>query len=113
MNSIRMIHPYRTPGGGWAFDDSDVGLRREAFVAGADTLLDRVAGSANNLTVWFSDQPFPGSTITLDWLRGDFAGNWYSCPALDLECWLCGALLRYFEAAPKTIFVKTRPYEPG
>jgi hypothetical protein len=27
-------------------------------------------------------------------------GNWYYCPQLDIEGWLCPALFKYFEKAP-------------
>ena len=40
MNSIRIISPYKYHGQ-WVFDDPQVGLVREPFVAGADTLIDR------------------------------------------------------------------------
>ena len=38
-NQINVIKPYKYHGQ-WVFDDPSVDLEREAFVAGADTLLD-------------------------------------------------------------------------
>ncbi len=39
MNSICAIHPYKYEGL-WVFDDPHVGLVKEPFVAGADTIID-------------------------------------------------------------------------
>lgn len=33
-------------------------------------------------------------------------GNWYYSAALDLEGWLCPALLKYFEQAPGKIYAQ-------
>jgi hypothetical protein len=41
MNAINVIAPYRHHGM-WVFDDPRVGLIQEPFVAGADTMIDRV-----------------------------------------------------------------------
>jgi hypothetical protein len=41
MNAINVIAPYKHHGM-WVFDDSRVGLVKEPFVAGADTMIDRV-----------------------------------------------------------------------
>jgi len=30
-------------------------------------------------------------------------GNWYFCPQLNMEGWLCPALFRYFGEAPKRL----------
>lgn len=39
MNAIRAIYPYKDSGL-WVFDDERVGLDKEPFIAGADTLID-------------------------------------------------------------------------
>ena len=39
MNQISVLHPYKYHGQ-WVFDDETTGLVREAFVAGADTMID-------------------------------------------------------------------------
>jgi hypothetical protein len=41
MNAISVIAPYKHHGK-WVFDDPRVGLLQEPFVAGADTMIDRV-----------------------------------------------------------------------
>jgi hypothetical protein len=45
--------------------------------------------------------------------REDRGGNVYHSSALDLEGWLCPALMRYFEQKPAEIYVqvKARPSE--
>ena len=36
-------------------------------------------------------------------------GNWYYSPELDMEGWLCPALLKYFDEAPRELFVQVKP----
>jgi hypothetical protein len=38
----------------------------------------------------------------------DGGGNWYYSAQLDLEGWLCPALLRYFAEAPKQLYVQAK-----
>ena len=111
MNAINIISPYRHLGM-WVFDDPRVGLVQEPFVAGADTMIDRVVADIPNaergFTMIFSASPFPGHQYRLEWRRGDGEGNWYYAPQLDLEGWLCPALFRYFDEAPKELYVEVR-----
>jgi len=112
MNAINVIAPYKHLGM-WVFDDPRAGLVQEPFVAGADTMIDRVVASIPNaeqgFVMVFSAQAFPGSQFRLDWRRADRSGNWYYAPDLDMEGWLCPALLRYFSEPPKEIFVQVKP----
>jgi hypothetical protein len=68
-NAIRVIHPYRW-NGMWVFDDPDVGLVREPFVAGIPEIIDYVvrdvpnAGTGFNLI--FSNRPVPGAKVVLE-----------------------------------------------
>jgi hypothetical protein len=111
VNAINIISPYRHLGI-WVFDDPRVGLVQEPFVAGADTMIDRVVADIPNaergFTMIFSASPFPGHQYRLEWRRGDEGGNWYYAPQLDLEGWLCPALFRYFDEAPKELYVEVR-----
>jgi len=104
-NSLMAIHPYRD-GGLWVFDDEAKGLVKEPFVSGMDIILDKMAGKRRRLDAVFSAKPFPGHTFHLEWRRGETGGNWYYCPQLDMEGWLCPALLKYFKTPPKKIFVQ-------
>jgi Family of unknown function (DUF6717) len=111
MNAINVIAPYKHLGM-WVFDDPRVGLIQEPFVAGADTMIDRVVADLpdadRGFTMIFSSAPFPGHQYRLDWRRSDGGGNWYYAAQLDMEGWLCPALLRYFPEAPKQLFVQTK-----
>ncbi|HUQ28206.1 MAG TPA: DUF6717 family protein [Usitatibacter sp.] len=114
-NSIHAIAPYRYHGT-WVFDDPGVGLVREPFVAGADVMIDkataRIADAADGFVMLFSSSPFPGHQLRLEWRRNDGAGDWYFSPELGMEGWLCPALLKYFERAPRQIFVQVKPRRP-
>ena len=112
MNSIRVIAPYKYEGM-WVFDDPAVGLSREPFIAGIDTMIDRLVASIPNadkgFTLLFSTAPFPGSTVELQWRREELGGNWYYCPQFDMEGWLCPALFKYFDKAPPKLYVHAEP----
>ena len=110
-NAINVIYPYKDEGM-WVFDDEKVELDKEPFVAGADVMIDQVLsmkGIANpeiGFRLIFSAGEFPQYDIKLDWVREGDGGNWYNADNLQMEGWLCPALLLYFDAAPKHIYVK-------
>ena len=110
------IHPYKHHGL-WVFDDPAVGLVQEPFVSGADTIIDRavsgIAGAEAGFTLLFSARAFPGYQLEFEWRREEMSGNWYYSPALDLEGWLCPALLKYFETPPARIYAQFRPKRGG
>ena len=109
MNALNAIHPYKAEGL-WVFDDPGVGLRREPFVSGADTIIDRMVadlpGAERGFTLVFSARPFPGYQAEFQWRRAEMSGNWYYSPTLDMEGWLCPALFKYFDAAPQRIYAQ-------
>jgi hypothetical protein len=47
MNTIGIIVPYKYEGM-WVFDDPAIGLHREPFVAGIDTMIDQLVASIPN-----------------------------------------------------------------
>ncbi len=47
MNAINLIVPYRHEGM-WVFDDARVGLDKEPFVSGADTMIDVLVNDIPN-----------------------------------------------------------------
>ena len=116
MNAINIIAPYKYLGM-WVFDDPRVGLVQEPFVAGADTMIDRVVENIpeaeKGFLMLFSTTPFPGHQVKLEWRRGDGGGNWYYAPQLNMEGWLCPALFLYFQQAPNTIYAKAEPLPAG
>lgn len=116
MNAINVISPYKYLGM-WVFDDPRVGLVQEPFVAGADLLIDHaVAGipdAERGFRLIFSASPFPGHQFRLDWQRVDGDGNWYLASQFQIEGWLCPALLRYFEEAPRELYVQVKSLSPA
>src|SRR5262249_43116846 len=109
MNAINIIAPYKHLGM-WVFDDARVGLVQEPFVSGADTMIARVVSSIphaeSGFLLLFSSAPFPGHQFRLEWRCADSGGNWYYSSQLEMEGWLCPALLRYFPAAPQELYVQ-------
>jgi hypothetical protein len=109
MNAINLITPYRYEGM-WVFDDPRVGLDKEPFVSGADTMIDVLVADtkepAKGFRLLFSASPFPGYTARLEWRREEYGGNWYFSPDFKMEGWLCPALFKYFQTAPREIYVK-------
>jgi len=112
-NQIAIIKPYKWEGL-WVFDDDRVGLNREPFVAGADTIIDlavhekQVRDPENGFLLLFSADPFPGAD-KLSWVRAETGGNVYDWKGH--EGWLCPALLKYFPQPPRQIYAqfKSRP----
>src|SRR2546421_11960648 len=112
MNSLMVIVPYKYEGM-WVFDDPAVGLSKEPFIAGIDTLIDKATAkiphAEHGFRAIFSAMPFPGANFKLEWRREDSGGNWYYSPEFQQEGWLCPALFKYFTSAPREIYVKVEP----
>lgn len=112
-NAIRVIQPYYVHGS-WVFDDDAVGLVREPFVAGADTIIEgllrekAIPNPEKGFTLLFSDSWFP-DTFEFHRLREEGGGNWYRSPVTGAEGWLCPALFCYFDQAPEKLFVQVKP----
>src|SRR5438876_8674557 len=68
MNALMVIAPY-TFEGLWVFDDAAVGLSKEPFIAGIDTLID-IPDAQHGFRAIFSGRQFPGTNFK--WFR---AGN--------------------------------------
>ena len=109
MNAIRAIYPYKHEGL-WVFDDADVGLVKEPFISGADTIIDHfvkdIPAADAGFRLIFSQFEFPGHDAEFIWDRPDASGNWYRLEALDMEGWLCPALLKYFDDPPEKLYAK-------
>jgi hypothetical protein len=108
-NALHVISPYRWQDT-WVFDDDSVGLLREPFVFGIPEMIDRmvagIPGAERGFRLLFSAAPFPGFQAELEWVREEMEGNWYRWSGTSMEGWLCPALYRYFEKAPKRIYVR-------
>lgn len=113
-NSIFIIKPYRWEGM-WVFDDPAVGLVREPFVGGADTMIDvatsHIPNAVQGFIAVFSASYFPNAQIMLEWAREDGGGNVYRWHDKAMEGWLCPALLKYFDQAPTKLYIQVRAAE--
>jgi hypothetical protein len=111
-NSIFVIKPYKWEGL-WVFDDAHVGLVKEPFVGGADTIIDiataHIPNAEKGFVAEFSANYFPNAQIVLEWAREDGGGNVYRWKDKEMEGWLCPALLRYFSEAPATLYIQVKP----
>ncbi len=111
MNAINVIRPYKDEGV-WMFDDKSVGVAREPFVSGADTLLDlataMIPEAGKGFTLLFSGAPFPGWALRLTREQEELEGTWYRSEEFQRRGWLCAVLRRYFASPPPEIFVQVR-----
>lgn len=111
-NSIMTIHPYKDHGV-WVFDDSNTGLVKEAFVSGADDVMDYLADELDvepetGFSLLFSALPFPGYQHKAEHFHEEFGGNWYRFGEVGIEGWLCPSLFKYFVSAPKEIYLQAK-----
>lgn len=110
-NSIFVIKPY-DDGGVWVFDDPNVGLVKEPFVAGVPAIIAvmtaHLKNPQNGFVCMFSDKKFVGSQACL--IRNDSkkeeSGTWYFVEgAPHMEGWLCPALNLYYPESPEKIHI--------
>ncbi len=113
MNTISVIFPYKVHGQ-WVFDDEATGLKQEPLVLGIDRMLElattHIPAAEKGFKLFFSATAFPGYTVKLVWRRVEFGGNWYWSEQYGMEGWLCPALLKYFEQAPKEIYARAEAH---
>lgn len=114
MNAIMTLFPYKL-NGIWVFDDKIKELEREAFVSGMTEIMQKLVDTEiqgdvdEGFVLHFASEPFPGFQAKLTWSRQEFTGNWYDWKSMDMEGWLCPALLAYFDDAPAEIYVQAKP----
>ena len=78
----------------------------------ADTIIDKAFNMKvmmkpeQGFRLIFSSNPFPKYDLKLTWHYEGDASNYYLCEELMMEDWLCPALLKYFETAPKNIYAR-------
>ena len=111
MNVIMVIYPYRYRGQ-WVFDDADTELVKEPFVAGMDIIIDMaiekkgVKNAEEGFRMTFSATKFPGYDFELVRVRKEAGGWWYYSTDFEKDGWLCPDVFKYFESAPKEIYIK-------
>jgi hypothetical protein len=92
----------------WVFDDDSVGLYKEALVAGADTICEKLSKQVGreDVVLQFSEFAFPSHKIRVDYITGDVkTGTTYIWKTEDQVLWLCPALGKYFDHTPKSLYV--------
>lgn len=110
MMSIYSVKLYKLNGLQWVFDDPAKDIYREAFVAGADTLIDKIIGKYDkdtNYTLQFSTKDFPGSIMInliedpKEWDEvpeiTDTGSWWVTAQEKPHVLWLCDTLDEYIE----------------
>jgi hypothetical protein len=110
-NQVLVIAPYWLESvGTWVFDDEAVELVQEPFVSGVPEMINDLVADIPNaksgFRMLFSGEPFPGYQQKMTRVREETGGWWYSTDEPNAEGWLCPALFRYFDQAPKEIYVK-------
>ena len=110
MNAINIIYPHKVYNT-WCFTDESVGLREEPFIGDTNSVIDSFTHSLDNpekgFKLIFSGEPFPEYDYIVEHLSKDEAsGNWYKVVGRNTPFWLCNALMKYFDQAPKEIYVK-------
>jgi hypothetical protein len=116
-NAIQVIFPY-CQNSVWMFDDESKGLAREPFVSGIPEMIDilvaDIKDARKGFALYFSEQPFPRYGIKAELVAPEGGGNWYKVVVngVEMQGWLCGALFRYFDAAPATIYAKAEALRP-
>ncbi|MCX7402500.1 MAG: hypothetical protein NTY87_05250 [Planctomycetia bacterium] len=64
----------------------------------------------------FCDFTLEFAPATRQWVRSDgYSGNWYAgdVVGLEMENWLCPALLLYFQTPPQKLFVRCEKLPAG
>ena len=109
-----VISPYKW-NGQWVFDDESKDLNREAFIAGADTIIDAmvqdIPNAKDGFNLLFSAQPFPGYQVVVKRIGYEYEGTIYACEELGIVGWLCASLLDYFTEAPEFIYAQVKAIE--
>ena len=111
-NVLIVIQPYWYQDT-WVFDDESVGLDKEPFVQGIpemiDVLVKDIPNARSGFMLLVSSQPFAGYQAELTRVREEYGGYWYKAKDEGAEGWLCPALLKYFESAPESLYIKAEP----
>jgi len=95
VNALIIIAPYKYEDT-WVFDDPAVGLFREPFIAGIDTMIDnavaKIPNAEKGFRAIFSAQQFPGSDFKLEWRREESGATGITVISSK---WRAGFVLRF------------------
>jgi len=114
-NAIMILNPYWLHGT-WVFDEEALGLKAEAFVAGADKQISYLVKKYNinnpeaGFRVYISATWFPDCQAHIEHLNPDEygSGNYYRLTDGDvvIDGWYCPALGKYLDPPPARIYCK-------
>ena len=111
-NVLTVIQPYWYMDT-WVFDDESVGLDKEPFVQGIpqmiDYLVNNIPNARSGFVLLFSSQPFAEYQVELTRVREEYGGWTYEAKDYRAEPWLPPTLLRYFDTAPESLYIKAEP----
>lgn len=109
-NTVNILHPYRTSFGTWVYDDPDIGVYSEAFVCGSSEVIDHLVGEDNNFfDLVISAHPLPGYQAKIVKIQKEeepTIEGWYHLEGTEMDHWLCGEVLSYFEGYPDEIYIR-------
>ena len=74
-----------------------------------EQLVASIENAGEGFRCLFSASRFPGAQVELQRQHEEIGGWWYFAPAFNATGWLCPALFKYFEAAPKTLWIQAEP----
>ena len=131
--SIKSVKLYKLHGVQWVFDDPAKEIYQEAFVNGADELLDEIVGKYdpnNNYTLQFSTKDFPNADF-LEFLPSagvekyskdthdpnelilDTGSYWVHTNGKEEKLvWLCDTLDEYIGIDDKLLFFNVKCFKP-
>ena len=104
-NTVNVLHPYRTKGGIWCFDDDDLDIVGEPFVGEINTMLDMHTNGKEEATIFISSKPIHDQTLSLS-KKEELGQGIYQLDGTDITGWLCPCLLNYFPDYVDNIYVK-------
>ncbi len=108
-DGILVIEPYKSEGR-WYFDDAKTDLLREPFAKNIGLMIEatvtNIPNAEKGFKLHFSSKEFPDYSLKIKRTREKSKGNFYYCEKLDIEGWLCPALLKYYKTPPRYIYFK-------
>lgn len=121
-NVLTVIEPYWYQDT-WVFNDASMGLEKEplegelewlGLLTGMSRMINYlvkdIPNARSGFILLFSSQPFAGYQVELTRLGEEGDGCSYKVKDSGVGWWLSPALLRYFETAPESLYVKAEPW---
>jgi hypothetical protein len=111
-NILRVVEPYWYQDA-FVFDDEAMGLDKEPFLLSIPGLMHYlvkdIPDARSGFRLLFSSQPFAGYQAELTRVKEEDDGYCYEVKDEGELGWCCTVLVRYFEAAPDSLYIKAEP----